>query len=33
VATVLALAEQTQGRAGRYGTGGNDQAVVPAIQR
>jgi len=33
VATVLALAEQTQGRAGRYGTGGNAQAVVPAIQR
>jgi hypothetical protein len=32
VATVLALAEQAQGRAGRYGTGGNAQAVVPAIQ-
>ena len=32
VATVLALAEQAQGRAGRYGTGGNAQAVVPAMQ-
>ena len=32
VVTVLALAEQAQGRAGRYGTGGNAQAVVPAIQ-
>ncbi|MBV8539983.1 MAG: copper transporter [Pseudonocardiales bacterium] len=32
VATVLALAEQAQGRAGRYGTGGNAQAVVPALQ-
>jgi hypothetical protein len=32
VVTVLALAEQAQGRAGRYGTGSNAQAVVPAIQ-
>lgn len=32
IVTVLALAEQAQGRAGRYGTGGNAQAVVPAIQ-
>jgi Copper transport outer membrane protein, MctB len=32
VVTVLALAEQAQGRAGRYGTGGNAQAVVPVIQ-
>jgi hypothetical protein len=32
VVTVLALAEQAQGRAGRYGTGGNAQAMVPAIQ-
>jgi Copper transport outer membrane protein, MctB len=32
VVTVLALAEQAEGRAGRYGTGGNAQAVVPAIQ-
>jgi hypothetical protein len=32
VVTVLALAEQTLGRAGRYGTGGNAQSVVPAIQ-
>jgi hypothetical protein len=32
VVTVLALAEQTQGRTGRYGTGSNAQAVVPAIQ-
>lgn len=32
VVTVLALAEQAQGRAGRYGTGGNAQAVVPATQ-
>ncbi|MGH3772477.1 MAG: copper transporter [Pseudonocardiaceae bacterium] len=32
VSTVLALAEQAQGRAGRYGTGGNAQAVVPALQ-
>jgi hypothetical protein len=32
VVTVLALAEQTQGHAGRYGTGSNAQAVVPAIQ-
>lgn len=32
VVTVLALAEQAQGRTGRYGTGGNAQAVVPAIQ-
>ncbi|PZS37971.1 MAG: hypothetical protein DLM62_16260, partial [Pseudonocardiales bacterium] len=29
---VLALAEQAQGRAGRYGTGGSAQAMVPAIQ-
>jgi hypothetical protein len=32
VVTVLALAEQAQGRAGRYGASGNAQAVVPAIQ-
>lgn len=32
IVTVLALAEQAQGRSGRYGTGGNAQAVVPAIQ-
>jgi hypothetical protein len=32
VVTVLALAEQAQGRTGRYGTGSNAQAVVPAIQ-
>lgn len=32
VVTVLALAEQAQGRTGRYGTGGNAQAVVPPIQ-
>ncbi len=32
VVTVLALAEQAQGRAGRYGTGSNAQAVVPVIQ-
>lgn len=32
VSAVLALAEQTQGRAGRYGTGGNAQAVLPAIR-
>ncbi|HEX4100696.1 MAG: copper transporter [Pseudonocardiaceae bacterium] len=32
VVTVLALAEQAQGRAGRYGTGGNAQAMVPVIQ-
>jgi hypothetical protein len=32
VVAVLALAEQAEGRAGRYGTGGNAQAVVPAIQ-
>ena len=32
VVSVLALAEQAQGRAGRYGTGGNAQAMVPAIQ-
>ncbi|MGH3721921.1 MAG: copper transporter [Pseudonocardiaceae bacterium] len=32
VSTVLALAEQAQGRAGRYGTGANAQAVVPALQ-
>ncbi|MDQ2788791.1 MAG: copper transporter [Pseudonocardiales bacterium] len=32
VVTVLALAEQAQGHAGRYGTGGNAQAMVPAIQ-
>jgi copper transport outer membrane protein MctB len=31
VVTVLALAEQAQGRTGRYGTGSNAQAVVPAI--
>lgn len=29
--TVLALAEQTQGRAGRYGVAGNAEAVVPAV--
>jgi hypothetical protein len=32
VVSVLALAEQAQGRVGRYGTGGNAQAMVPAIQ-
>jgi hypothetical protein len=32
VVSVLALAEQAQGRAGRYGTGGNAQAMVPVIQ-
>lgn len=32
VVTVLALAEQAQGRSGRYGTAGNAQAVVPAIE-
>lgn len=32
VATVLALAEQAQGHAGRYGTGGNAQALVPALR-
>jgi hypothetical protein len=32
VVSVLALAEQAQGRAGRYGAGGNAQAMVPAIQ-
>jgi hypothetical protein len=32
VATVLALAEQEQGRAGRYGTAGSAQAVVPRIE-
>jgi hypothetical protein len=32
VVSVLALAEQAQGRAGRYGTGGNAQAMIPAIQ-
>ncbi|MGH3525781.1 MAG: copper transporter [Pseudonocardiaceae bacterium] len=32
VVSVLALAEQAQGRAGRYGTSGNAQAMVPAIQ-
>ncbi|HEU0089514.1 MAG TPA: copper transporter [Pseudonocardiaceae bacterium] len=32
VATVLALAEQAQGRAGRYGTADTAQAPVPAIQ-
>ena len=32
IVTILALAEQAQGRAGRYGTGGNAQAVIPAIQ-
>lgn len=31
VTTVLALAEQLEGRAGRYGTAGNAQAVVPEI--
>jgi len=30
IATVLALAEQAQGRAGRYGTAGNADAVAPA---
>lgn len=30
IATVLALAEQTQGRAGRYGTAGNAEAAAPA---
>lgn len=29
VATVLALAEQAQGRAGRYGSAGNAQAMAP----
>lgn len=29
VVTVLALAEQLQGRAGQYGTGGNAQAMAP----
>ncbi|MGH4024627.1 MAG: copper transporter [Pseudonocardiaceae bacterium] len=32
VVTVLALAEQAQGRAGRYGTASNAQATVPPIQ-
>ena len=32
IVTVLALAEQAQGRAGRYGAGSNAQAVIPAIQ-
>jgi hypothetical protein len=32
VVTVLALAEQAQGRAGRYGVGSNAQAVIPAVQ-
>ncbi|MGH3767312.1 MAG: copper transporter [Pseudonocardiaceae bacterium] len=32
VVTVLALAEQAQGRTGRYGAGSNAQAVIPAIQ-
>jgi hypothetical protein len=32
IVTILALAEQAQGRAGRYGTGSNAQAVIPAIQ-
>lgn len=32
VVTVLALAEQAQGRTGRYGSGGNAQSVVPAVQ-
>ncbi len=31
VTTVLALAEQLEGGAGRYGTAGNAQAVVPEI--
>lgn len=31
VTTVLALAEQLDGQAGRYGTAGNAQAVVPAV--
>ncbi|MGH3797872.1 MAG: copper transporter [Pseudonocardiaceae bacterium] len=31
VVTVLALAEQGQGRAGRYGTAGNAQAVAPSV--
>ena len=31
VVTVLALAEQAQGHTGRYGTGSNAQAVVPAL--
>ncbi|MDQ3989852.1 MAG: copper transporter, partial [Actinomycetota bacterium] len=30
IATVLALAEQAQGRSGRYGTAGNADAVAPA---
>lgn len=32
VGTVLALAEQAQGRAGRYGTAGNAQAMVPPTE-
>ena len=32
VITVLALAEQTQGRAGRYGTAGNAETMVPPIE-
>lgn len=32
VVTVLALAEQFRGGSGRYGTAGNAQAVVPAIE-
>ncbi|MQA16315.1 MAG: copper transporter [Pseudonocardiaceae bacterium] len=31
VTTVLALAEQFEGRAGRYGTAGNAQAVAPDV--
>lgn len=31
VTTVLALAEQLEGGAGRYGTAGNAQAVVPGV--
>jgi Copper transport outer membrane protein, MctB len=32
VVTVLALAEQAEGGAGRYGTAGSAQAVIPTIQ-
>jgi hypothetical protein len=32
VVTVLALAEQANGQAGRYGTAGNAQGVAPAIR-
>jgi hypothetical protein len=31
VVTVLALAEQAQGRAGRYGTSSSAQAALPAV--